>query len=348
MGVDLRDLIPPSAKREVELPALKGEAVALDAYNALYQFLAAIRQPDGTPLMDSRGRVTSHLSGLFYRTVSLLEEGLKPIYVFDGRPPEMKAKEIEERARRRAEAEEKYRAAVSAGLLEEARRYAQASSRLTRDMAEEAKRLLTAMGVPYVQAPEEGEAQAAHIARKGDAFAAASQDYDSILFGAPRLVRNLTISGRRKLPGKEAYVELRPEIIDAEALLKALGITREQLIAIGIIVGTDYNPGGVRGYGVQRALKHVKAIGDPVKALKAIPAQEWGDADPLKIYEYFLSPAVSDRYSISFSEPDEAAVKELLVEEHDFDAERVERALERLRRGVKEAKGKQRKLDSWF
>ncbi|MCX8195663.1 MAG: flap endonuclease-1 [Acidilobaceae archaeon] len=344
MGVDIADIIPEGARKEVELSALKGEAVALDAYNALYQFLAAIRQPDGSPLMDRHGNVTSHLSGLFYRTISLMEEGIRPVYVFDGRPPEFKRKELEERARRRAEAEEKYREARETGLVEEARRYAQAASRLTQDMVSESKELLSAMGVAWVQAPEEGEAQAAFMSLKGDVFAAASQDYDSLLFGARRLVRNLAFTGRRKLPGKDEYVEVKPEIIEADLLLKALGITREQLIAIGIIVGTDYNE-GIKGFGAQRALKHVKAVGDPLKALKIL---EGWDVDPVQLYHYFLNPPVNVKYTISFGTLQEGRVKEILIYRHDFSPDRVEKGLERLRKAHKELKGRQRRLDSWF
>ncbi|MEN2999533.1 MAG: flap endonuclease-1 [Acidilobaceae archaeon] len=343
MGLDLGDIIPEAARREVEISALKGEIVALDAYNALYQFLAAIRQQDGTPLMDRQGRVTSHLSGLFYRTISLLEEGVKPVYVFDGRAPEIKRKELEERARRRAEAEERLREAREVGLVEEARRYAQAATRLTQSMVGEAKELLNAMGLPWVQAPEEGEAQAAFMTRR-EVYAAGSQDYDSLLFGARRLVRNLTFSGKRKLPGREDYVEVKPEVIDAEALLRSLGITREQLRAIGVIMGTDYNE-GIRGYGAQKALKHVRSVGDPLRALQTL--EGWQE-DPVRVYEYFLNPPVNEAYSISFGSPDERKIKEILIYQHDFSPDRVEKGLERLRKAMKEMKGKQRRLDSWF
>jgi flap endonuclease-1 len=349
VGVNLRDLIPEGARRSVDLRALHGRVVALDAYNMLYQFLAAIRQPDGTPLMDRQGRITSHLSGLFYRTINLAEEGLKPVYVFDGKPPEMKKREIEERIRRREEAERQYRRALEAGRLEEARKYAQATGRLSSDMVEEAKRLLDAMGIPYVQAPAEGEAQAACMARWGDAWAAGSQDYDSLLFGAPRLVRNLAITGRRKLPGRDEYVEVKPEIIELDALLKALGITREHLIVIGILLGTDYNPGGVRGYGPKTALRLVRAAKDPLDVLRRIPAHEFGGADPFRVFEYFRDPPCTRDYRVEFRAPDPKAIYSILVEEHDFNPERVERAVERLRRAYREnLRARQTRLDAWF
>ncbi|ALL01917.1 flap endonuclease-1 [Pyrodictium delaneyi] len=348
MGVNLREIIPPEAVTEIELAALRYKVVAIDAYNALYQFLTAIRQPDGTPLMDSRGRVTSHLSGLFYRTINLAEQGIKVVYVFDGKPPEMKYLEIERRKRVKAEAVRKYEEAVKKGDREAARRYAQMAARLTDEMVKDAKRLLDAMGIPYVQAPAEGEAQAAFMARRGDAWAAASQDYDSLLFGSPRLVRNLAITGRRKLPRKDVYIEVKPELIELDKLLKLLGITREQLIALGILIGTDYNPEGVKGIGPKTALKMVKAHRDPVKLLQGLSRHEF-PTDPVKIYEYFLNPPVTNDYKLEWREPDEKMVYEILVEEHDFSPDRVKNALERLKKAYREHfRGRQMGLDAWL
>ncbi len=348
MGVNLRDLIPEGAKEQVDLKALRGRIVALDAYNMLYQFLTAIRQPDGTPLMDRQGRITSHLSGLFYRTINIAEQGIKPVYVFDGIPPEMKKTELARRMKLKEEAEKKLKKAVAEGVREEARKYAMQAARLTRDMAEEAKRLLDAMGIPWVQAPSEGEAQAAYIARKGDAWAAGSQDYDSLLFGAPRLVRNLAITGKRKLPGKNVYVEVKPEIIYLDKLLKSLGITREQLIVIGILLGTDYNPGGIPGFGPKTALRYVKVYGDPIKALKAVEARS-GGYNLEAIYNYFLKPDVTDNYTIRFNPPDEEKIIKILVDEHDFNIDRVKRAIERLKKAYREHfQAKVTGLDAWF
>lgn len=348
MGVNLRELIPDRAKQELELKALKGKIIALDAYNALYQFLAAIRQPDGTPLMDRRGRITSHLSGLFYRTINLAEDGIKPVYVFDGKPPELKKKELESRFSRRAEAGKKYIEAKKTGRVEEARKYAVQSIYLTRDMVEDAKSLLTAMGIPWVQAPEEGEAQAAYIASKGEAWAAGSQDYDALLFGSPRLARNLTITGRRKVPGKNLYVTIKPEVIELRRLLEEIGISREQLILLGILLGTDYNPGGVPGYGPKNALKLVRSVQDVGSALDAVQAR-LPQYDIRKIFYYFLEPIVTDDYTIQFEEPDPDEIKRILVDEHDFNPDRVSRACERLRKAYREnLRTRHVGLDAWF
>lgn len=347
MGVNLKEIIPKECRKSVELIELKGKTVGIDGYNALYQFLTAIRQPDGTPLMDSKGRITSHLSGLFYRTINLMENGIKPVYVFDGKPPEIKAIEIARRKKIKEEAVKKYEEALARGDLEAAKRYAQMTSKLTEDMVEDAKKLLTAIGIPWVQAPAEGEAQAAYMATRGDVWAAGSQDYDSLLFGAPRLIRNLTITGRRKLPRKNIYVEIKPEIIVLDEVLKKLGITREQLIDIAILLGTDYNPEGVKGIGPKTALKLIKTYGSLDKTLKVVKASFI--TDPLEIKKYFLNPPKTANYKVEWKEPNEKDVLKILVEEHDFSEDRVKNALNRLLKAYKEhIKTKQLGLDMWF
>jgi len=338
MGVQIGEIIP---KREISLESLYGRKVAVDAFNAMYQFLSTIRQRDGTPLMDSKGRTTSHLSGFFYRTINLMEAGVKPAYVFDGKPPEFKARELEKRRESREKAEEKWREAVEKGDVEAARKYAMMATRVNEALVEDAKRLLTLMGIPTVQAPSEGEAQAAYMAMKGSTWASGSQDYDSLLFGAPRLLRNLTITGRRKLPGKNAYVNVSPEIIILEEVLKQLGIDREKLIELAILVGTDYNPGGIKGIGPKKALTIVKKSRDPLSRY-----QKKSDVDLYAIKEFFLNPPVTDDYSLKWTQPDEEGVLKFLCDEHDFSEERVKNGLERLKKALNASK--QRTLESWF
>lgn len=332
-------------KVDVELDNLSGKAIALDAYNALYQFLATIRQPDGTPLMDAYGRVTSHLNGLFYRTINLLEKGIRPLYIFDGEPPELKAAELERRMKVRKEAERKYFEALERGELEEARIYAQQAARLSTQMVEDAKRLLDVMGIPWVQAPSEGEAQAAHMAARGDVWAAASQDYDSLLYGAPRLVRNLTITGKRKLPKREEYIEIKPEVIELQKLLTYNGISRVQLVYIGVLLGTDYNPGGVKGVGPKKALKLVKELPDIDSIFRVV---EWDfPVKPEEIVKIFLEPEVTDDYRLEWRTPDRSGVIELLCDEHQFSRDRVLNALERLERAHRIV-FRQSTLEAWF
>ncbi len=343
MGVNLRDLVP---KTTVKLVELSGKSIAIDAYNALYQFLAIIRQPDGTPLKDTSGRVTSHLSGLLYRTSNLVEMGIKPIYVFDGVPPALKETEIKRRMKAKKEALVKYEQAVKEGKIEQARVYAQATSRLKDYMAEDSKRLLDLMGIPWIQAPSEGEAQAAHLVKREDADYCASQDYDSLLFGAPRFVRNVTISGRRKLPRKKVYIEVVPEIVELEQVLKECGITYEQLIDVGILIGTDFNPEGIKGLGPKTALKLVREHGSLENALPHIKNAEF-PVEPQRIREIFLHPKVTDNYKIEWKEPDAEDVINFICRERDFSEKRVRKTLEKMRKGAEELKGKTT-LEKWF
>ena len=330
MGVNLADLVE---REEIELPKLRGRAVAVDALNILYQFLAIIRQRDGELLKDSQGRVTSHLSGLFYRSINLIEEGIKPIYVFDGEPPSVKMETIAKRQEIKREARREWRKALEEGRKEDIRKYAQQTSRITDDMVEDAKMLLESMGIPHVQAPSEGEAQAALLARKGDAYAAGSQDYDSLLFDAPQLIRNLTLTGRRKLPGKDVYITVKTELVVLQNVLQELGITREQLVEIGLLIGTDYNE-GISGVGPKTALKVVKEGN----------FSEYGLDDLKKL---FLSPKVTDEYTIKFGTPSPDKISEILCEEHDFSETRVENAIQRLLKAT-ETTVKQTSLDAFF
>jgi flap endonuclease-1 len=343
MGVNLRNLVP---KTTVNLVDLSGKSIAIDAYNALYQFLAIIRQPDGTPLKDSSGRVTSHLSGLLYRTSNLVQMGIKPIYVFDGVPPALKETEIKRRVKAKKEALVRYERAVKEGRIEEARVYAQATSRLKDYMAEDSKRLLDLMGISWVQAPSEGEAQAAHLAKREDAYYCASQDYDSLLFGAPRFVRNVTISGRRKLPRKQVYIEVVPEIVELQQVLKECGITYEQLIDVGILIGTDFNPEGIKGLGPKTALNLIKEHGSLENALPYIKNAEF-PVEPQRIREIFLHPKVTDNYKIEWKEADVEGVINFICRERDFSENRVRKALEKMRKGAEELKGKTT-LEKWF
>ncbi len=343
MGVDFADLVP---KTNVDLKHLSGKIIAIDAYNALYQFLAIIRQPDGTPLKDHSGRITSHLSGLFYRTCNLLEMGIKVAYVFDGTPPALKEIEIKRRSKVKEDALVRYEASLREGRIEEARMYAQMTARLKDYMTEDSKRLLKLLGVRWVQAPSEGEAQAAHINRRGDADFCASQDYDSLLFGAPSLLRNLTISGRRKLPRKNVYVNVVPEIVELDRVLKHLEITYEQLVDVGILIGTDFSPEGVKGVGPRKALKLIRKHGTLEKALSEIKNVEF-PIEPSLIRQIFLEPEVTNCYKISISEPDVESTIEFLCGERDFSEERVRRALDRTIQGMKKESSRTT-LEAWF
>ncbi|PYR69873.1 MAG: flap endonuclease-1 [Acidobacteria bacterium] len=324
MGVLLTPIV---VKNTIELADLRGRRLAVDAHGELYQFLALIRLPDGTPLKDAQGRITSHLSGLFYRTTRLIADiGLELAFVFDGRPPAEKMSEIARRRAVRERYEEEAAAARQAGDLARAYSKSTMTSRLTADMIADAKELLRLMGLPIVEAPSEAEAQAAHMARRGDAWAAASKDYDALLFGAPRLVRFLTLSGREFLPSQGTFRPITPELIDLQRMLDALEIARPQLIDLGLLVGTDFHP-GVKGIGPKKALALVKRHG----AIEQMPA-EVRDAfgpDLDRIRQIYIQPDVRDDYDLETRRCDVDGIVRFMCDEHAFQPDRVMAALDR-------------------
>jgi len=335
MGLQIGEIVP---KEETSIEALSGKIVAVDAFNTIYQFLTTIRQPDGTPLMDSKQRVTSHLSGLFYRTTNLMQKGLKLIYVFDGKPPELKEKT---HALRREVKEKAMAMFETAEDMEERAKYAARISTLTDEMIEESKELLSALGIPVIQAPGEGEAQASFMAKNKDAYCVASQDYDSLLFGAPILIQNLTLARKRKLPSGLS-VSINPEKIELQKVLNELQINQDQLICLGILAGTDYNPKGVKGIGQKTALKLVKQYPSPAILFKEVAKEKTIDFEWQEVFELFKKPDVIKKYDIKFKQIDEEKVKKILVKEHEFSNERISSSLEKMRE-LKES-GKQKKL----
>lgn len=343
MGVNLRSLVPIQT---IKLEDLNGKVIAIDAYNAIYQFLAIIRQPDGTPLKDSAGKTTSHLSGLFYRTSNLVELGIKPIYVFDGPPSILKSTELQRRHQVKVKAAVKYEKAVATGKLKEAFKYAQATTSMRDYMEDDSKRLLSLMGLPWVQAPSEGEAQAAHLTKRGDADYCASQDYDSLLFGAQKLLRNVTISGRRKLPSKNIYIDVVPELIELKRTLAQLELTHEQLIDVGILTGTDFNPDGIEGLGPKTALKLVKQHGSLQNALPHVKNARF-PVDPEQIRDVFSHPQVTETYQLDWRNTDEEGIVDFLVRQKDFSEERVRKALKRTQENTDKLKGRTT-LEKWF
>jgi len=323
-------LTPIITKDTIALDALHGQTLAVDGNGELYQFLALIRLRDGTPLKDSKGRTTSHLSGLFYRTTRLIaEHALTLVFVFDGSPPPRKAQEIAKRRAVRSRYEEERVAALERGDMAAAYSKATMTSRLTKEMVSEARDLLRLMGVPTVQAPSEAEAQAAHMAATSpQVSAAASKDYDALLFGAPTLVRFLTISGKEFLPSQGTFRPIVPETIVLARLLDGWGITREQLVDLALLVGTDFNE-GVAGIGPKKALKLVQRYGR-IESMPDDIRRAAGDAEVLSdVRRIFLNPEVTDSFSVSASEPDFDGVVRFLCDERDFSRERVTSALDR-------------------
>ncbi len=337
MGVDIAGILE---KKAIGLEELKGTRLAVDAYNTIYQFVSAIRQPDGRPLSDSNGRPTSHLIGLLHRNARLLGAGIRPFYVFDGIPSRLKSATLEKRKQVKVRAEEKYREAVQRQDMAKAYSYAMQTTRLTEEMIVESMRMLELLGIPYMTAPADGEAQASQMASRGDVWAVASQDFDSLLYGAPRLVRNLSLSGRRKMPGRREFREVEIEMLELEPNLKRLGISREQLVDIAILVGTDFNE-GVKGIGAKKGLAAVKKNG----RIESTPYIETLGTDTLsQVRQTFLNAEFVSEYQLAWKKPDEHALVEFLCEEHEFSKENVEETLAQLKNS---SVSTQQSLDSW-
>jgi len=340
MGVDISSMVEP---RTIALRDLSGKIIAIDAFNSLYQFLSIIRFPDGNPLRDRDGEVTSHLSGLFYRCVNFLEAGIRPVFVFDGEPPKLKQETIQQRAAARSQAEVAWKEALAEGDIRRAWSKATRSSRLTGMMIEDSMRLLEYLGIPWIQAPSEGEAEASYLVRKGKAYAAASQDFDSLLFGCPRFVRNLAISGKRRLPKTNRFIQVELEEILLEQTLQNLEITREQLVEIGILIGTDYNP-GVKGIGSKKALNIIKKYGSIEQAVNQGGIDSIELLDELR--EIFLQPRVEEPPDLSWGEIARLSVISFMCDRHSFSVDRITSALDRVSKSP--AVSASTSLDQWL
>ena len=337
------DLSPIVVRRQITLNDLKFRSLAVDANNMLYQFLALIRMRDGRPFTDARGNVTSHLLGLLMRTTRLMGDyGVRPIFVFDGKPPPLKMRILQARRLYRERARREWEDAVKRGDYSAAWSKAVRMDSLNKAMQDDAKTVLTLLGIPTVQAPEEGEAQAAYIARKGEVWAANSRDYDSVLFGAPRLVRYVTISGQEFLPSVGSSRPLIPELIELQELLDTLSLTREQLVDLAILVGTDFNT-GIKGIGPKTALRLIKKH----ERLENLPKQ-YEDQLPSDIQEVrkiFLQPTVTNDYGIKFNGLNEEGLRHFLCAERGFSIDRVDLAVKRTKAFYQQDKNT---LAGWF
>jgi flap endonuclease-1 len=282
MGVDLAPLV---VKKEISLSDLKGKKLAIDTHLVLHQFLTTMPF-----LSDSKGRLTTHLQGLFYRVTHLLAEGMKPAFVFDG---------------------------LGEGVP-------RTSITITPQIIEESKLLLEYLGCPVVQAPSEGEAQCAFMAKQGKVWAAASQDYDSLMFGAPKLIRNLTISKYRKLP-KGGKAKVKPELLLLKDFFHKYKINQKQLIALCMLIGTDFNP-KVPKIGPMSAVKLVKG-----KSLENIFKNFNLEYDWKEVFNFLAKIPVIKHYKLKWEKPNANKIRKFLCEERDFKVERVMAALEKIK-----------------
>lgn len=338
MGVQITELLNP---KTITIADLKGKRIVVDAYNQLYQFLTTIRQPDGSPLTDDNGNITSHLVGLFNRTTKLMSCGINLAFVFDGTAPDLKKKERERRKALKVEAAKKYEVAVKEEDIDSMKKYASRTARLTPEMVDEAKKLLDALGVPYIVAPSEGEAQAAHMVKNSDFFALSSQDTDALIFGAERLVKNLSILGKRKKTNKLEYSTVKPELIELSETINQLGIGHEQLILLAMLVGTDYNIGGIKGVGPKNGLKLVKQFHhDPEALFRHVKWEDFFQFPWTDVYYTITKMPVTDDYDLKWGGIDVEKLNELLVEKHNFNKERIETQIQKL---IKQTKQKSQK-----
>ena len=329
MGIKFGGIIN---KKEISFDDLNKKKIVIDASNMLYQFISSIRQPDGTPLTDSKGKVTSHLQGTFYRLGNLIQKGCLIAVCFDGKPPLLKIHEQEQREYRKQLAERKLARAQEDGDEESMLKYSKQTSRLTFEMCNETKELIKAMGLPVIQSPSESDAQISFMCERGDVDYVASSDHDCLLYGCPKLLLNLTVSQKRKV--RNIYVKTNPELIELKEVLDSLQINQDQLIALAIMIGTDYDP-GIKGIGPKTALKLVKQNKDFDKLFKELAP----DFDWKKIYATFKSMPIIKNYQLRWLEPDPEKIKKILVDEHDFSEERVDNMLEKLSKKEKNQKG---------
>jgi flap endonuclease-1 len=273
-------------------------------------------------LTDSSGNPVSHLTGLFSRTSKLRESNIKPVFIFDGKPPEMKRDTLEKRKECKENAALNYEIAKDEGNLEDMKKYAQGTSRITPDILASSKKLLEIMGIPWIQAESEAEAQAAFMVSNGDADLVGSQDYDVFLFGAEDVVRNLGSTGKRKVPGQNKYVAKTPEHISLSGSLAELDLSRDQLIDLAICIGTDFNE-GMHRVGAKTALKFIRQHGDIATVIKEENKDIRACTSVEEIRDFFLNPPVNTDYNLKWCKPCSDKLFDFLVTEKGFSEKQV-------------------------
>ncbi|KAK6459027.1 PIN domain-like protein [Scheffersomyces xylosifermentans] len=334
----------PSAFKEFQLKNLFGRKVAIDASMCLYQFLIAVRQSDGQQLTNENGETTSHLSGMFYRTIRMVENNIKPVYVFDGKPPVLKGGELEKRLLRREEAQKQIDSIKDTGTVDEVMKFEKRLVRVSREQNDEAKKLLELMGIPYVNAPCEAEAQCAELARGGKVFAAASEDMDTLCYEPPFLLRHLTFAEARKMP--------IDQITYSEAIA-GLEMTKDQFIDLCILLGCDYCE-TIKGVGPVTAYKLIKEHGSLDNIIKHIEDNPGGKLKVPENWPYdearelFKHPEVTEAKDITlkWKEPDVDGLVAYMVGEKGFSEDRIRSGAEKLKKGLKT--GVQGRLDGFF
>jgi flap endonuclease-1 len=340
----------PRAYKEQDITALFGRTVAIDASMSIYQFLVAVRTADAANLTNDAGEITSHLSGIFYRTIKLLELGMKPIYVFDGKAPELKANELAKRRSRREEDEQAAAKAREEGDLESYAKYARRVNKVSTATIEKVKQLLHLMGIPVVEAPSEAEAQCAALTRAGLAYATASEDMDGLTFGASILIRNLFAS----LASGAERKDRKPSEFSLAVTLTDLGISMDQFIDVCILCGCDYTC-TIPKIGPYRALTLIKQHGRIEEALDFLQRSNYtipDDFDYKGARALFKNPQVTDPAEIQplleWHPPNEEGLVQFLVHENSFNEALVRKAVERMTKALRSGAANQSRLDAFF
>ncbi|KAL0269308.1 UNVERIFIED_CONTAM: hypothetical protein PYX00_007091 [Menopon gallinae] len=332
--------VAPNSVKEGEIKNYFGRKIAIDASMSLYQFLTAVRT-NGSQLTNAEGEATSHLMGTFYRTIRLVENGIKPVYVFDGKPPDMKSGELSKRAEKREEAQKALEKAEDEGDAEEADKFSRRLVKVTKDHVDECKELLRLMGIPFVDAPCEAEAQCAALVKSGKVYATATEDMDALTFGSDILLRRLTFSEARKLPVQEIHLS---------KLLSELELNQNEFIDLCILLGCDYCE-SIRGIGPKKAIDLIKKHKTLENILKNIDSTKYPTPDNW-MYDaarkLFVNPEVTDpdKFEIKWTEPDVEGLVKFLCDGKLFNEERVRNGAKKL---AKARTGQtQGRLDSFF
>uniref|UniRef100_A0A8D0L9B3 Flap endonuclease 1 n=1 Tax=Sphenodon punctatus TaxID=8508 RepID=A0A8D0L9B3_SPHPU len=332
--------VAPGAIRENDIKSYFSRKVAIDASMSIYQFLIAVRQ-GADMLQNEEGETTSHLMGMFYRTIRMMENGIKPVYVFDGKPPQLKSGELAKRTERRAEAEKQLQEAQEAGEEENVEKFSKRLVKVTKQHNDECKKLLTLMGIPYVEAPGEAEASCAALVKAGKVYAAATEDMDCLTFGSPVLMRHLTASEAKKLPIQEFHLN---------RILQDLDLTQEQFVDLCILLGSDYCE-SIRGIGPKRAIELIKQHKSIEKITQQIDSKKYPLPENWLFKEarqLFLEPEVvgSEDVELKWGEPDEEGLILFMCEEKQFNEERIRNGIKRLSKSRQGSA--QGRLDDFF
>lgn len=330
----------PNAIKESEIKNYFGRKIAIDASMCIYQFLIAVRQ-EGNNLANEEGETTSHLMGIFYRTIRLLENGIKPVYVFDGKPPQLKGGELQKRQERRAEAQESLEKATETGDAENVEKFSRRLVKVTKEHGDDCRKLLTLMGVPYVEAPCEAEAQCCALVKSGKVYAVGTEDMDALTFGGNVLLRHLTFSEARKMPIKEFHLD---------RILAGLEFTHDQFIDLCILLGCDYCD-TIKGIGPKRAVELIKEHKSIEKAIEKLDKNKYPVPENWmfkEARELFLHPDIIDaeKIELKWSEPDEEGIIQYMCNEKGFSEDRMRNGVKKILKA--RTAGTQVRLDSFF